>query len=135
RQGRATWRRWFGLWMECRLATAQQAYLLQVLTELNLTAPVKSAICDLRLGLRAAIKASLPLHVQLCPRGHVAEGWWRLAAHCPRCKAVWNKDGTRGVPATYGHCRVCGYVGHPAQGKKRRPRGRRPYAPLARLLG
>ena len=121
--------RWYGLWLKSPLAAEFSLALLRVLQ----AAPIedhecRAAVKELLVGINTAFDADCRLHVCLYPRGHVAGAWWRLAPHCPRCKAEW--------PAAHAQlCRVCSYGGHPASDRKRHARGNRPYFPLDRLLG
>ncbi len=124
----ATRLRWFGFWMSSPL-TAEQSNFLAIVFE-KLTTDPDSDKCtqSLLAGLCAARDRNLPLHAALYPRGAVVSNCWQLEAHCPRCTAECEI-----VVSTC--CNVCGYAGQPAQQKKRRARGRRPYLPLARLMG
>jgi len=125
----ATSPRWYGLWLQSPLAAEILLSLFRVLE----AAPIEDHICraavkELLVGINTAFNAGCRLHVSLYPRGHVAGPWWRLAPHCPRCKAEWRGSHLQ-------HCRVCNYEGHPAPDRKRHARGNRPYFPLDRLLG
>jgi hypothetical protein len=100
---------------------------------------LKPAWDDFGAAIQVARERDLPMHVRLYPPGRVEGTWWKLAPHCPRCKAEWptgsSPSAAEGVPCIALRCSVCGYVGHPAPDKKRRARGMRPYYPLDRLLG
>lgn len=120
---------WYGLWQHSPLAGPRALLLAFILTETKISDPVcRRSMDDLIVGLRAAWKGSLPLHVTLYPRGEVQGTWWTLVPHCQACKAAWPE-------AERGTCPVCGYVGNPASSPKRRARGARPYWPLERMLG
>jgi hypothetical protein len=112
--------RWYALWINSPLSMQQLAVVGPLIAAVGLS--------DLAAGCATALSANLPLHVRLYPAGKVEGTWWRLVAHCPRCKGAWPGERSR-------QCRVCGYVGHPAPDKKRRVRGRRPYARLDHVLG
>ena len=120
--------RWYGLWTQALLGRAQHACLLELFESPEMAAMDRRETAELRAGLQIAMARELPIHVTLFPPGSVEGPWWRLAVHCPRCKAVWSVTKAR-------ECAVCGYVGHPAPEKKRHVRGMRPYVPLASLLG
>jgi len=124
----ATRPRWFGLWMSSPLAPEQIKLLAIVFEKLTTASDSDKSIKSLLAGLCVARDRNLPFHATLYPRGVVASNWWHLEAHCPRCTAEC------GLIAGAG-CNVCGYAGQPAHQKKRRARGRRPYLPLARLMG
>ena len=113
--------------MRSPLNAEQAGWLATFIAEHGLEQVSKESI-ELLAGLRIAAAENLPIHVVMYPPGRVEDGWWRLAVHCPRCKAVWGE-------ATVRQCVVCGYVGAPAPDKKRRARGRRPYLLLERLMG
>jgi len=120
--------RWFGLWAESPLDAEHLLVRYNVLAAAPIDDPLcRQGIAELLVALNVAFDAGLRLHVRLYPPGHVEGTTWRLAPHCPRCKAAW--------PAPAAGCAVCGYLGHPAPDQKRRARGQRPYFPLARLLG
>jgi len=70
-------------------------------------------LAQLLAGLLTARDEKLPFYASLYPRGAIEGNWWRLAAHCPRCRSEWKSIG-RGL------CAVCSYEGHPAPDKKRR---------------
>ncbi|MDX1948831.1 MAG: hypothetical protein SFU86_25815 [Pirellulaceae bacterium] len=119
---------WFALWAK-PLWAEKLLSVQRVLQEIEIDEPAcRSAIEQLRQGLDAAYHANRTLHARVFPGGRVENGNWRLAAHCPRCKANWGEPTSR-------QCGVCGYVGSPAPDKKRLARGNRPYFPLTRLLG
>jgi hypothetical protein len=116
---------WYGLWLSRFHEAETLRNLFLVLQAARLERP---SVGDLLMALNTSYNLGSRLYTQLYPPGQVEGPWWRLAPHCPRCKAVWNDCGR-------GECPVCGYDGHPAAEKKRHARGRRPYFPLARLLG
>ena len=117
--------RWYGLWLSRFHEWETLLSLFLVLQAAKLEQP---GVRELLLALNTAYNIGRRVHTQLFPPGRVDGTWWRLTPHCPRCKAARNDAGRR-------ECRVCGYVGHAAPDKKRHARGRRPYFPLARLLG
>ena len=120
--------RWYGLWLDSPLWAEQLLVRFNVLEAAIIDDPTtRRDVADLRTALNVAFNAGLRLFVQLFPPGQVEDSWWRLASHCPRCKATWR--------IVAGQCAVCGHVGSPAPDKKRRARGIRPYFPLDRLLG
>jgi hypothetical protein len=110
------------------LATDQVGLLADVFGDLKADVDSNESLKTLQAALHVAREKELPLYATLYPRGTIENNWWRLVAYCPRCKAEWKSIG-RGL------CEVCAYEGHPAPEKKRRARGRRPYLPLARLMG
>jgi hypothetical protein len=118
---------WHGLWLRSPLSL-EQAQLLATIFKIGDLFKISSELADLEASLRTSVDHHLPLHVVQYPPGQVEQGWWRLATHCPRCKAVWHDSRNR-------HCPTCDYSGPPAPDKKRRARGRRPYLLLERLLG
>jgi hypothetical protein len=120
--------RWYGLWVQSPLGQEHCSLVNELFEALQGQVADQQGVHEMRAGLRAALNANLPLHVELFPAGRVEGTAWRLALHCPRCKAPW------GEPTT-GECRVCGYEGRHAPEKKRKARGPRPYFPLDRLLG
>ncbi|HEY2410593.1 MAG TPA: hypothetical protein VGI40_00040 [Pirellulaceae bacterium] len=120
--------RWYGFWIQSPLAADQVELLADIFGELKAYFDSDESMKARQAGLSVARDKKLPLHATLYPRGTIESNWWRLVVHCPRCKAEWKSVG-RGL------CEVCGYEGHPAPDKKRRARGRRPYLPLARLMG
>jgi len=125
----ATNPRWYGLWLDSPFQAEQLFVRFRVLEAAAIENEVaRRGIGQLVTGLNVAFNADCRVHVALYPRGHVEDGSWRLAAHCPHCKAPWNN-------AHRQQCKVCNFVGHPADDKKRKARGKRPYFPLARLLG
>jgi hypothetical protein len=113
--------RWYGLWLDSPLNQDQLWFLARLLEG-------QREFDELVAGLHVAIETGLPLYARLYPRGRVEGSWWRLDSHCPRCRAPWHEARAR-------QCECCGHAGHPAPDKKRHARGRRPYFPLARLLG
>jgi hypothetical protein len=125
----ATTPRWYGLWIDSPIKAESLLVRYLVLSATTIDDQrCRAAFAELLNALNVAFDAGCRLHVQLYPRGRVEGPWWRLAPHCPRCKAIWKEAGGR-------RCNTCGFEGHPAPDKKRRARGRRPYFPLARLLG
>ncbi len=148
--------RWYGLWIDSPLAAEHLLVRFLVLQAAAIDdAQCRRDIADLLVALNVAFNAGLRIYVQLHPPGRVERSCWRLASHCPRCKAPWSMpdarnategvpysategvpySATEGVPYSADRCAVCGFVGHPAPDKKRRARGLRPYFPLDRLLG
>lgn len=121
--------RWYGVFIDTPLAGDRlhrlPALFAATLGDERVASP---AFAEFALAVAAAAQAERPLHVRLYPAGFVAGPWWRLVAHCPRCKAAWSDAASR-------RCHVCGYLGPPAPNKKRHARGQRPYFPLTRLLG
>ena len=117
--------RWYALWLAPAL---EGAGLLDRFLILNGIADKSPSLVELLTAFNAAHNIGCRVHVRLYPPGRVEGPWWWLAAHCPRCRAPW-------AGSESGQCRVCSYAGHPAPERKRRARGRRPYFPLARLLG
>jgi hypothetical protein len=124
----ATRPRWYGFWLQSRLKADQIGLLADLFETLKVDFDADESVKMLLAGLCVARDRNLSLHATLYPRGTIENNWWRLAKHCPRCKAEWKSSGQ-------GRCDVCGYEGHPAPDKKRRARGRRPYLPLTRLMG
>jgi hypothetical protein len=120
--------RWHGFWISSPLSLDQVKFLVDLFGVNEMEGGFGDQLAELHAGLCAARDNQLPIHASLYPRGSVEGNWWRLAPHCPRCKGGWQESGR-------GRCNVCGYEGHPAQAKKRRARGRRPYLPLERLMG
>ena len=120
--------RWYGLWKQSPLSGDQLTLLLTLLRGIALSdVSCRSGLEELLLALDAAVEHSLPLHVQLYPRGESVNGRWLLNPHCGQCAAPWNDNSQ--------HCAVCGHIGHPASPKKRHSRGTRPYFALSRLMG
>ena len=121
--------RWYGLWIESPIEAERLLVRYRVLAAATIDdRTCQSAIAELLVALNTAFDAGCRLHVQLFPRGRVEGPWWRLAPHCPRCKAPWGEAGAR-------RCQTCALEGNQAPERKRRARGRRPYYPLSRLLG
>lgn len=120
--------RWQGFWVSSALSHEQVSLLANVMSAIEVEDCFGEQVTELHAGLCVARDNRLAFHAILYPRGSVERNWWRLVPHCPRCKADWKASGR-------GRCNVCGYVGHAAPEKKRRARGRRPYLPLARLIG
>ena len=121
----ATTPAWYGLWMQSPLGQAEARHLTPALATVFASSRAGD---DFLAALAIAGAQPIPLHVMLYPPGEVVGTWWRLAPHCPRCRAVWHEPKSR-------RCGVCQYAGHPAPDKKRHARGTRPYFPLDRLLG
>jgi hypothetical protein len=120
--------RWYGLWLDSPLWAEHLLMRFNVLQAAIIDDEVcRRDIADLLIALNVAASAGLRIVVQLFPPGRVEGTWWRLAPHCPRCKAPW-RSGAR-------NCAVCGHVGTAAQDQKRHARGLRPYYPLERLMG
>jgi hypothetical protein len=119
--------RWFGFWMSSPVTVEQTSFLAIVFEKLKLDHDSDTCMKSLLAGLCVARDRNLPLHARIYPRGAIVKSWWQLEAHCPRCTAEC------GIAAEC--CKVCDYEGRPAPQKKRRARGRRPYLPLARLMG
>ncbi len=117
--------RWYGLWIR---PIAEADALLELLVALKAADIPHQGLRELLLALNLAYSGGCKVYARLFPPGCIDGPWWRLAPHCPRCKAAWRAAGSR-------ECRVCDYCGHPAPENKRHTRGRRPYYPLARLLG
>jgi hypothetical protein len=117
----------YGLWTDSPLNAEQCEFLRRVVRRVRATCH-STELEELCCGLSAAIDRQLSLHVAYFPAGHVEGTSWKLAPHCPRCKAPWSGAASRS-------CGVCGYHGSPAPDKKRKARGSRPYFPLRRLLG
>ena len=118
---------WFGLWMNSPLAGECVGELARVLARLPIDDPVSNAgRNELMIGLEAAARHKMPLHVQLYPRGRVEGPWWQLVPHCGVCQAEWVGPGP---------CRVCRQSDRPAAPKKRHARGQRPYHPIVQFLG
>ena len=117
----------YGLWAHTSMNREQCAFVQRVVTDVG--ANFESIeLRELASGLAAAIDRQLAFHVSYFPAGWVEGTSWKLAPHCPRCKAPW--------PATTARlCGVCAYEGIPAPDKRRKSRGTRPYFPLDRLLG
>jgi hypothetical protein len=124
----ATRPRWHGFWIQAPLAADQVELLADVFGDVKAYFDSDESTKALQAGLSVARDKKLQFYATLYPRGTIENNWWRLVAHCPRCMAEWKSVGR-------GRCEVCGYEGHPAPDKKRRARGRRPYLPLARLMG
>lgn len=112
---------WYGLWLDSPIESERLHLLQQVIA-----AAIPQS--ELPAGINAAIRTGCRLHARLYPPGRVEGSDWMLALHCPRCKALWS-----GVRRAV--CQVCRYAGHPADDKRRKARGQRPYSPLERLLG
>ena len=121
----ATRPRWYALWLAPAL---DGAGLLDRFSILNGVAGESPQLAELRAALNVTYTIGGRVHVRLYPPGRVEGPWWRLAPHCPRCKAEWKDAAAR-------RCGVCGQSGFPVPEQKRRARGRRPYFPLTRLLG
>jgi hypothetical protein len=119
---------WYGLWIESPLSSTRAAALARILTGAIGGGSTIATFGELIAALEFAAETPRPLHVRLYPPGRVLGPWWRLVPHCPRCAGGWSEAAVR-------KCTICGYAGSPAPDKKRHARGRRPYFPLARLLG
>jgi len=78
-------------------------------------------------ALQRAAEHELTMHVKLMPRGRVEGNSWYVAAHCPHCRAEWlSQDG---------RCPACGFCGGPVPERKRHVRGKRPFVPIAQVVG
>lgn len=78
-------------------------------------------------GLRAADEQGFAMRVRLVPRGELAGNSWTVAPHCPNCRAEWPRHTPR--------CMACAFQGGAVPARKRHARGKRPFVPLARVLG
>ena len=115
--------RWYGLWME----NAPSRALLALQAAVWDWPSNDSQIVDFRAAIKIALADNVRLYWSLSPRGKSDGLSWTIAAHCPRCKASITRREQR--------CAVCGFVGACAPERTRKARGRRPYQPLARILG
>jgi ribosomal protein L37E len=120
----ATSPRWFGLWAASPLSPAHLESLESILAALVHLHP---AHVEFHQAVRLARQQQLALHVQANPTGSFDEQAWRIAPHCQRCKATMNERQHR--------CSTCGLVARAEPARQRKPRGLRPYVPLARFLG
>lgn len=115
----------YGVW-----ATPLEASQITLLAEVfGVLASDESSrdVAEFQRALQVAQATGLTLHARLYPPGEVQSFAWTVAAHCPRCRAPMTMAARR--------CPVCQFVGRALPGKKRKPRGQRPYVPLARFLG
>ncbi len=120
---------WHGLWIGSPLVGDRAAFAANVLAGIEKSErEVAMGLDEFARALRAAAEQGLSVHVAAYPEGSVDGRWFVLSPHCLRCQATW------ATPEKH-VCAVCGYPGHPLPLKKRRAKGRRPYFPLARLLG
>jgi hypothetical protein len=118
---------WYGLWAQSPLTSEQASLCCDLFSHIAET--TSDAVAQqFHAALVAATQSQLPMHVLLFPSGRVEGTLWRLAAHCPRCKAEWTNEQAMS-------CGICGLVGQSAPQKKRKARGPRPYVMLDRLLG
>ena len=117
--------RWYGLWTTTPLTVAQLAVLRNLWEAMTETPQATDN--EFLAALNIAQQHGFELHVRLYPAGESDRDWWRLAAHCGRCKAPQNPLERR--------CAVCGLVAPAEPARKRKPRGNRPFVPLARFLG
>lgn len=124
----ATRPRWYGLWSQSPLESAQVDWLQSRLAALIAFEREYSVpFAGLVAALNAAKTHRLPLHVTFVPRGNADRFGWTVASHCPQCKAAQNERERR--------CAVCARVGRPQPARRRCLRGSRPYWPLADFLG
>jgi hypothetical protein len=115
----------YGIWAT-PLEVPQIAILAEVFQQLQLDAPSRD-VAEFQRALQLAQANHLALHARLYPTGMVQSFAWTVASHCPRCRAP--------MAMTAHCCPACRFVGRALPGKKRKPRGQRPYVPLARFLG
>ncbi|QDU29734.1 hypothetical protein ETAA8_48490 [Anatilimnocola aggregata] len=118
---------WYGLWMPSPLTLAQVECLVARFASVT-ASPEWSDDLSLRefaAALQTCADNQLPLSVQLYPAGQIDGPWWNLVAHCDKCRAPWQ--------SIAGKCGMCGLARCPADGKKRRVRGTRPYRPIEQL--
>lgn len=131
----ATTPRWYGIWKNSTLNSAQLELLVEILESIVShcvdSSAERSEIADLIQFRDALIQSKnhrLKLHVELVPPG-VSDGQtWTLAAHCPNCKHEMSQTGP-------GLCSACGRAGNPHGHRKSKVLGLRPYINLADVLG
>lgn len=117
--------RWHGLWTQAELSGDQRQTLLAIFGAID-----HAAMPDLRefhVALSLALQHHLPVHVQSYPAGEAERDFWRVNAHCSRCKATMGQREQR--------CTVCGLLARAEPVRQRKARGNRPYVPLVRFLG
>jgi hypothetical protein len=116
--------RWYGLFAQTPLNRDQLAIFQQLFSSLATCEPAVSQLCS---AVAIALVQPVELHLALYPAGEFDRDAWRIVSHCTRCAAAMSPREHR--------CAVCGLVGKPRPARQRKPRGRRPYVPLARFLG
>lgn len=115
----------YGVWAT-PLESSQITLLIEIFDAVQQAATSRE-IAEFRRALQLVQTTDLSLHARLYPPGVVESFAWTVASHCPRCRAPMTLAAHR--------CLACQFVGRALPGKKRKPRGQRPYVPLARFLG
>lgn len=115
----------YGVWAT-PLESSQIALLVEIFQSLSPDEASRD-VAEFQRALQLAHTTGLSLQARLYPPGVVQSFAWTVAAHCPRCRAAMTLAARK--------CPACQFVGRALPGKKRKPRGQRPYVPLARFLG
>ncbi len=115
----------YGVWAT-PFASPQITLLIEIFCVLQVDESSRE-VAEFRRALQLVHAAGLSLYARLYPPGEVQSFAWTVASHCPRCRAPMTMAARR--------CPACQFVGRALPGKKRKPRGQRPYVPLARFLG
>ncbi|HTN73723.1 MAG TPA: hypothetical protein VL096_00695 [Pirellulaceae bacterium] len=90
-------------------------------------AELGAVVAEYQAALTLAASGAATLHWQLFPIGITDGLAWRIATHCPRCKASMSREERT--------CQACHFQGHCEPERKRKTRGQRPFTPLATFLG
>ncbi len=117
--------RHYGVWAT-PLESPQVALLVEIFRELQHDEASRE-VTEFCRALQLAQATGISLQARLYPPGVVQSLAWTVASHCPRCRAPMTMAARR--------CLTCQFVGRALPEKKRKPRGQRPYVPLARFLG
>jgi hypothetical protein len=121
----------YGVWAD-PIGAAQLDWLAKLLAGLasaaaHLPDERRREIDQLALAIERAQTTGLTLAARLFPPGTADALAWTVDAHCSRCRASLAERAAR--------CHVCGLNSRPVPPRRRKPRGRRPFVPLARFLG
>lgn len=127
---------WFSFWQSSTL-TVPQLLLLEKVFSTALRRHESTGDPDFVDDLLRFIDAltlchrnSLPLNVELVPKGYSDGVTWTIFAHCPRChQCVTSPD------QTWQTCKTCGLESPPSGERKSKVLGLRPYVNLKRVLG